>query len=151
MYINCIYFLTNIHWNDKIAFLVSKKKQEPSSRQQPEVNRGPWEPGRGIPSKATWEDELSFTSKMVGYVSSVLQGRLGESWCDYWFLRDVCGGVRKQAWQKASSFWNDKRVFFHAKTSSKQNASKKRWLLRILCLTADSREDSGFDTKWYGY
>ena len=26
MYINCIYFLTNIHWNDKIAFLVSKKK-----------------------------------------------------------------------------------------------------------------------------
>lgn len=40
MYINCIYFLTNIHWNDKIAFLVSKKNTsqvQGSSRKWTEV------------------------------------------------------------------------------------------------------------------
>lgn len=118
MYINCIYFLTNIHWNDKIAFLVSKKKHEPSSRQQPEVNRGPWEPGRGIPSKATWEDELSFASKMVGDVSSVLQGRR----CWWWFLVRLLVLKRCLRWRgKKHQAFGMTNVFF---SMPKQAANK---------------------------
>lgn len=126
MYINCIYFLTNIHWNDKIAFLVSKKKHEPSSRQQPEVNRGPWEPGRGGgllftllgTIKATWEDELSFASKMVGDVSSVLQGRR----CWWWFLVRLLVLKRCLRWRgKKHQAFGMTNVFF---SMPKQAANK---------------------------